>query len=189
MSPSPGVPPCPSWDVSALWHLLRGRLLAGSVQAPGPAGPTWAHTPGAHGRIPGRSWHVGMLPFCGALGLPGSLRPLVRCWQCVYLFAFKQASCEGTVYPHPVVPGLLLLPSVPSRGRQTRTVRAQVPPPAPMPLTCGLIWGSWAPRAGETAPLGTVPGWMPACPPPPPRRSSHLVLMLQGCARTRVAWA
>lgn len=77
----------------------------------------------------------------------------------VCLLVCFQVSCEGTVCPHPMVPGPSLVPSVPSRGRQTRTVRAQVPPPAPVPLTCGLIWGSWAPRAGETGPLGTVPGW------------------------------
>ena len=103
---------------------------------------------------------VGALPFCGALSLPGSLNSWVHCSQCACLFAFKQASCEaGVVCPHPMVPGPSLVPSISSRGRQTRTVRDQVPPPAPMPLACGLIWGSWALRAGETGPLGTVPGW------------------------------
>lgn len=131
---------------------------------------------------------VGILPFCGAPSLPGLLKPLVHCWQCVCFFAFKQASCEaGIVCPHPMVPGLSLVPSVSLRGRQIRTVRDQVPPPAPMPLACGLMGESWAPRAGETGPLDTVPGWTARPTTHLPQRSSYRVLVLWGCARSRVA--
>lgn len=114
----------------------------------------WAFTARGHAPFLWSSWPPWLAETTGAV-------------LAVCLLVCFQVSCEGTVCPHPMVPGPSLVPSVPSRGRQTRTVRAQVPPPAPVPLTCGLIWGSWAPRAGETGPLGPVPGWAARLSSPP----------------------